>query len=125
MANLNLRDLVLSANAGYRVKNIVVPEWNHATVTIREPSAGAWLRWQEIIKPADDTEETVLSASEQAHRNMRADVALFIDIILEDGKPIFTIEDMEEVSAVYGPVHARIVKQALNLSVTSEEAEKK
>ncbi|MCS5452496.1 phage tail assembly chaperone [Enterobacter huaxiensis] len=121
----NLRELVLSANAGFRIKEIVIPEWNNAKVTIREPSAAAWLRWQEIIKPSGESEEVVLSISEQAHRNMRADVSLFIDIILDGDKPIFDVNDMDEVSAVYGPVHARIVKQALNLSITSEEAEKK
>lgn len=120
-----LRDLVLSANAGFRLKDIVVPEWNNATITIREPSAAAWLRWQEIIKPEGEAEDLVLSAGEQAQRNMRADVSLFIDILLENGKPIFTVDDMDEVSAVYGPVHARIVKQALSLSITPEEAEKK
>lgn len=119
----NLRKIALAATSGFRTKEITVPEWEDVTVTIREPSAEAWLQWQDIIKPHEEGEQ--LTPAETAHRNMRADVVLFINILLEDGKPVFTLEDLEEVAAVYGPVHARIVKQALNLSLTPDEAEKK
>lgn len=118
-----LRKLALAASAGFRTKVITVPEWENVEVTIREPSAEAWLRWQEIIKPGEDGEE--LTPAEQAHRNMRADVVLFINILLDGDSPLFSIDDLDEVAAVYGPVHARIVKQALSLAITPDEAEKK
>ena len=119
----NLRKKVLAATAGFRTKEITVPEWEDVKVTIREPSAEAWLMWQDIIKPLADGEE--LTPAENAHRNMRADVVLFINILLENGAPVFSINDADEVAAVYGPVHARIVKQALNLSLSPDDAEKK
>lgn len=122
---MSIRDLALSAKSGFRIKKIVVPEWDNAAVTIREPSAKAWLEWQEIIYPEGVNSDEKLSAAETAHRNMRADVVLFIDILYEGDKQVFDKEDTELVTGIYGPVHARIVKQALNLSLTPDEAEKK
>lgn len=55
----NIRNLALAAMSGFRHKTVDVPEWEGATVVLREPSAEAWLRWQEIVKAKDD--ETPLS----------------------------------------------------------------
>lgn len=123
---MSLRELALAPKSGFRFKNIVVPEWENATVTIREPSAKAWLEWQEIIYPAAEKDEDVqLTAAESAHRNLKADILLFIDILYDNGEQVFNKDDAEALASIYGPVHARIVKQALNLSLNPEEAEKK
>lgn len=123
---MSIRDLALAPKSGFRFKSIIVPEWENALVTIREPSAKAWLEWQEVVYPADEKDQDIqLTAAETAHRNLKADILLFIDVIYEDGKQVFTKEDAEAITAIYGPVHARIVKQALNLSITPDEAEKK
>ncbi|NUV06571.1 hypothetical protein MS6203_00898 [Escherichia coli] len=50
----NIRNLALAAMSGFRHKTVDVPEWEGATVVLREPSAEAWLRWQEIVKAKDD-----------------------------------------------------------------------
>lgn len=91
---------------------------------LREPSAEAWLHWQDVIKPGDTDGE--LSVSERAHRNLRADVTLFIDVLFdEQGEPVFSKNDFADVEAVYGPVHARLLRQALNLTTDQKEAEGK
>ncbi|EAB8221038.1 TPA: phage tail assembly chaperone, partial [Escherichia coli] len=42
----NIRNLALATMSGFRHKTVDVPEWEGATVVLREPSAEAWLRWQ-------------------------------------------------------------------------------
>ncbi|MWU43732.1 phage tail protein, partial [Escherichia coli] len=66
----NMRELALARLSGFRNKTEVVKEWGGVGVILREPSAEAWLRWQEIVKESDEE----LSVSEKAMRNLRADV---------------------------------------------------
>ncbi|OKO99381.1 phage tail protein [Xenorhabdus eapokensis] len=121
----DLRALALAPNAGFRSKTVTVPEWGDVTVTLREPSAGAWELWQSIITPKEE-EEQALSAAERTHRNIRGDVVMFIDVLRdEEGEAVFTHEDIEIVAGIYGPVHTRLLQQALELMVSQAEAEKK
>ncbi|VGQ11704.1 hypothetical protein SB5439_04985 [Klebsiella variicola] len=122
---MTIRDLALAPKSGFRSKVINVPEWDNAVVTIREPSAQAWLQWQEIVYPNGEENDEELNAVEKAHRNLKADVMLFINILFDGDERVFNDEDAAQVQEVYGPIHARIVKQALNLSLTSDEAVKK
>ncbi|EFH4336372.1 TPA: phage tail assembly chaperone [Escherichia coli] len=118
----NIRELALARLSGFRNKTEVVKEWGGVGVILREPSAEAWLRWQEIVKESDEE----LSVSEKAMRNLRADVTLFIDVVCDENQePVFTPEDAEEVQDVYGPVHSRLLKQALDLITSSDDAKKK
>ncbi|WP_265464305.1 phage tail assembly chaperone [Escherichia albertii] len=85
---------------------------------------GASLRWQEIVKAKDD--ETPLSVAERARRNLEADVELFIDVLCDTGlQPVFSEDDREQVIAVYGPVHARLLRQSLELISDAGEVKKK
>lgn len=122
---MNIRKLALAPKAGFRHKEITVSEWDDAKVIIREPSAQAWLEWQEVIYPEGHENEEPLSAIERAHRNLKADVLLFIDVLFDGEERVFKKEDVDQVTEVYGPVHARIVKQALDLSISVDTAEKK
>ncbi|MBD2786206.1 phage tail protein, partial [Xenorhabdus sp. DI] len=110
---------------GFRSKTVTVPEWDNATVILREPSSGAWVRWSEITNPETDEDE-VLSTADKVLRNTRADVVLFIDVLCdENGEPVFTPDDTEAVIEIYAPVHSRLLHQALSLITTPDEAEKK
>ena len=127
MANpkLSLKELALSPKNAFRSKMVKVPEWSGVTVILREPSSAAWLRWRELMN-TDGEGDKKLSEAEQAQRNLRADVGMFSDVLLdEDKERVFSDDDTEEVMAVYGPVHARLLKQALDLMTTPDEAEKK
>ncbi|MBD2786414.1 phage tail protein [Xenorhabdus sp. DI] len=105
---------------------MTVPEWDGVAVTLREPSAGAWGLWQEIISPPDDDETVSLSAAEKTHRNIRGDVVLLIDVLRDEhGDPVFTAEDTEIVAEIYGPVHSRLLHQALDLMTAPVDVEKK
>ncbi|EES1815395.1 phage tail protein [Escherichia coli] len=120
----NIRNLALATMSGFRHKTVDVPEWEEATVVLREPSAEAWLRWQEIVKAKDD--ETPLSVAERARRNLEADVELFIDVLCDTGlQPVFSEDDREQVIAVYGPVHGRLLRQSLELISDAGEVKKK
>ena len=123
----SLRALALAPMAGFRSKIVTVPEWDGAQVKLREPSGTAWLEWQQIISPEPpEGQKEEMSTSERAMRNKNADVVLFIDVLLdEDDMPVFTAEDRAQIEQIYGPVHARLLKQALDLSTTMAEAEKK
>ena len=77
-----------------------------------------------IVKAKDD--ETPLSVAERARRNLEADVELFIDVLCGTGlQPVFSEDDREQVIAVYGPVHARLLRQSLELISDAGEVKKK
>jgi len=121
-----LRALALAPMAGFRSKVVSVPEWEEAKVKLREPSGQAWLEWQQIINPNPEGEPETLTAAERALRNKSADVVLFIDVLLdEEDMPVFTAEDRPLIENIYGPVHARLLKQALDLSTSQAAAEAK
>lgn len=122
----SLRALALAPMAGFRSKIVTVPEWENAQVKLREPSGQAWLEWQQIISPEQSGEEPKLTAAERALRNKSADVVLFIDVLLdEEDMPVFAAEDKPLIEQIYGPVHARLLKQALDLSTSQAAAEAK
>ncbi|ELY7491567.1 phage tail protein [Cronobacter turicensis] len=122
----SLRALALAPMAGFRTKIVTVPEWENATVKLREPSAQAWLEWQQVLNPKQtEVESEELTAAERALRNKSADVVLFIDVLLEeDGSQVFSEADKPEVEQLYGPVHARLLKQALDLTASVSDVEK-
>lgn len=134
MSKQNLKALALAPMAGFRKKEVTVPEWENAKVIIREPSAEAWIRWQGIASPEqpkspegqEAPEVPELTPSERAFRTMRADVTLFIDILLDtDLQYVFTVDDTEQVETIYGPVHSRLLKQALDLIRDADDAKAK
>ncbi|MEW2740031.1 MULTISPECIES: phage tail assembly chaperone [Providencia] len=121
----NLRDLALSPKNAYRSKKVEVPEWEGSIVILREPSSEAWLKWRELMSPDTDGEDSK-SEVELANRNLQADVVMFSDILLdEDRQRVFENEDIEVLMGIYGPVHARLLKQALDLIISPDEAQKK
>ncbi|MDL0009126.1 phage tail assembly chaperone [Enterobacter roggenkampii] len=122
----SLRSLALAPMAGFRTKTVTVPEWKNAKVKLREPSAQAWLEWQQVLNPKqEEGEPEELTAAERALRNKSADVVLFIDVLLEeDGTQVFSEEDKSQVEQFYGPVHSRLLKQALDLTTSAAEVEK-
>ncbi|MCL6366688.1 phage tail protein [Pectobacterium carotovorum subsp. carotovorum] len=124
MAKKSIKSLALAAGSGFLTKAITVPEWEGVNVILREPSAEAWLRWQDAIKTDDDSES--VSVSERARRNLHADATLFVDILRdEDGEPVFSVDDIEDVKKIYGPVHSRLLRQALDMINDTEIAKKK
>lgn len=124
MAKKSIKSLALAPGAGFLTKAIEVPEWEGVKVKLREPSAEAWLRWQDALKTDQDSE--ALSVSERARRNLHADTTLFIDILRdEEGQPVFTVDDIEEIETVYGPVHSRLLRRALDIINDTEIAKKK
>lgn len=134
MSKQNLKALALAPMAGFRKKEVIVPEWENAKVIIREPSAEAWIRWHSISSPdqpkppegQEAPEVPELTPSERAFRGMRADVTLFIDILLDtDLQYVFTVDDTEQVEAIYGPIHSRLLKQALDLIRDADDAKAK
>lgn len=129
MTKKDLRSLAIAPRAGFRHKTVVVPEWDGATVMLREPSSGAWLRWREVaVKGEPNPDETVkASIEDQITNNILSDVTLFVDVLLDDsGIQAFSNEDIPLVAESYGPVHARLLKEALDLSKQDiETAEKK
>lgn len=52
-------------------------------------------------------------------------MVLFIDVLLDEkGERVFSDDDQAQVSEIYGPVHARLLAQALGLGMSQEEAGK-
>ena len=116
MSKPSLKALALAPMAGFRKKEVSVPEWDNAKVIIREPSAEAWIRWQGIASPEPPKPLEGQDPQE----------ALFIDILLDtDLQPVFTVDDTEQVEAIYGPVHSRLLKQALDLIRDADDAKAK
>lgn len=125
----SLRDLALAPSSGFRTKVIEVPDWNGAKVMLREPSAEAWVKFREIMtppEPEEGQEPKKLTVQEEFLRNKRADVVMFIDVLLdENGDRVFSEADEPTVSDIYGPVHSRLLHQAIGLGMSQEAAEAK
>ncbi|WBU47581.1 phage tail protein [Kosakonia pseudosacchari] len=122
----SLRDLALTAATAFRTKIITVPEWGGAKVTLREPSGEAWAIFREFLGATPDDGEIKLSETQKFIRNKEADVILFLDVLLDEtGARVFSEDDRATVAEIYGPVHARLLRQALDLGITQDEAEKK
>ena len=124
----SLRDLALAPSSGFRSKVITVPELNCAKVMLREPSGEAWLHFREIMTPdlPEGEEAPKLTQQETYLRNKKADVVMFMDVLLdENGNRVFSDQDEATVSEIYGPVHSRLLSQALNLGMSQEAAEAK
>jgi len=122
----SLRDLALAAASGYRTKTVTVPEWDGAKVTLREPSGEAWATFRDFVGTTPDDDENKRSETEKFIRNKEADVILFLDVLLDEtGARVFSEDDRATVAEIYGPVHARLLSQALKLGITQDEAEKK
>lgn len=120
----NIKNLATAKMSGFRHKTVAVPEWEGVKVVLREPSGEAPLRWQEVVKAGADDEN--VSVSEKAHRNLCADVVLFIDVLCDtDKQPVFSVDEEEQVREIYGPVHSRLLKQALDLINNADEAREK
>ena len=129
----DLKTLALARLSGFRHKTVKVPEWRNVSVVLREPSAEAWYLWQEVLNGDGedddndgDTGDEPLSVVAKTRRNLEADVTLFCDVLCDtDLQRVFTPDDREQVLAVYGPVHARLLRQALELIADAESARKK
>jgi hypothetical protein len=65
----SIKDLALSRQSAFRHVTVEVPEWDGVKIMLREPSAEAWLHWQDVIKPGDTDGE--LSVSERAPQSSR------------------------------------------------------
>jgi hypothetical protein len=122
----SLRDLALAAASAYRTKTVTIPEWGGVKVTLREPSGEAWATFREFVDALPDDDKKALSETEKFIRNKEADVILFLDVLLDEtGSCVFGKDDRATVAEIYGPVHARLLRKALELGITQEEAEKK
>ena len=124
----SIRSLALAKSSSFRTTIIPVAEWNNAKVTVREPSAEAWVKFREIMSPdlPEGEEPPKLSHTQEYQRNKKADVVMFIDVLLdENGERVFSDSDEETVAESYGPVHSRLLAQALKLTMSQENAEAK
>jgi len=122
----SLRDLALAAASAYRTKTVTVPEWGGAKVILREPSGEAWATFRDFVGTKPDDDENNRSETEKFIRNKEADVILFLDVLLDEtGTRVFSEDDRATVAEIYGPVHARLLSQALKLGITQDEAGKK
>ncbi|ERK18617.1 Phage tail assembly chaperone [Pantoea sp. AS-PWVM4] len=96
---------------------------------LREPSGEVWVKFREIMTPPElkeGEEPQKLTAQQEFIRNKKADVVMFLGILLdEEGNRVFSDEDESTVSEIYGPVHSRLLSQALNLGLSQEAAEAK
>jgi len=120
----SLKERALAKDSGFRFKETTVPEWDNARVVLREPSGEGWLRWQEISRAGDEDEN--ISVSERAHRSLCADAALFIDVLCDtDRQPVFSAGEQDQVQKIYGPVHSRLLRQALDLITSADDAREK
>ncbi|MET3701303.1 MULTISPECIES: phage tail assembly chaperone [Pseudomonadati] len=125
---LNLRELALASNLAFRTKSITVPEWDNAKVILREPSGEAWARVRDFIAPTvtEDEEPVKLTETQAFIRNKEADAILFVDVLLDqDGKRVFSDDDVGVVAEIYGQVHRRLLGVAMSLSIDQDQAEKK
>ncbi len=120
----SLRELALNTAMSFRTKKVFVPEWG-IDVLIREPSSKTWLECQ-IYLNNEKEEKTQATDIEKARKGMIADIILFTDILLDENEQqVFTISDRDLLIEKYGPVHSRLLRQSMDMMMSTEEAGKK
>jgi hypothetical protein len=123
---MNLKQIITAKNAGFRTKKIHVSEWN-VTVTVREPLHTDFHRYIKSIK--DITESKSLTDHEKDALNIKAEATLFSAILLDDNGDLVFCDGVDDLVENYGPIHTRLVNEAINLLGLSSEpiadAEKK
>ncbi|WFF40394.1 phage tail protein [Salinicola endophyticus] len=132
-AKIDIRGLALSPLAGYRHESVEVAEWDGAIVVLREPSAGDWTAWQAKLAAMTGEEVTpdnVKTLSDGVDGTDRVlDATLLVRVLYgEDNARVFSDEDVDAVAKIYGPVHDRLLRRALELGGLTdaplEQAEK-
>ncbi|AKJ41554.1 phage tail assembly chaperone [Pragia fontium] len=129
---MDIKSLAMSPMSGFRHEEVTVPEWgNGVKVIVREPSAGAWAKWNaELIKRTEETTEGGEDEIKKASDNIEMEVMLFISVLLDQsGVPVFKDEDLESLIPYYGPIHTRLLNKAIKLASINKDtigdAEKK
>lgn len=123
---MNLKQIITAKNAGFRTKRVWVEEWG-VEVTIREPLHTELNRCSKTIN--DITDNKKLTEHEKDLVNIKAEATLFATVLLDDNGDFVFSDDIDDLVKNYGPVHTRLVNEALELmSLKKEpikEAEKK
>lgn len=136
---VDVRAMAANPLSGFRHESVPVPEWDGVTVIIRAPSPGDHLFhvraiWAAAgIVPGEDEATAKPKLNAPATDYTGASAALLVRTLFEqtpEGRitRVFTDEDVGQVAAAYGPVHARLVAKAIelgNLSAGAAEAAKK
>ncbi len=131
---MDIKKLATAPMSGFRHKLIPVPEWGpDVKVIIREPSAPDWVEWQSALKDKviDSGEDAPDNETlEQTQTGVEVEALLFSSILLDTSfNRVFTKDDLNVLIPVYGPVHTRLLNQALHLGEVDQqpmvEAEKK
>lgn len=114
---MNLKKLIAAKNAGFHTKKITVPEWGGITVLIREPSVKAWTQWAETIRALQECK----NSEEKNRQRIEAEAKLFASTLCdEEGNVIFE-DNYDDLITNYGPIHSRLLNQALELSDISDD----
>ncbi|WP_392552967.1 phage tail assembly chaperone [Orbus wheelerorum] len=121
----NLKKLISAKNAGFRTTTLTVPEWGGITVVLREPSVGAWSIWAETLRQIEDNND----ADDKHSKRIEAEAILFASTLCDEKGNIIFDGEYDDLIANYGPVHSRLLNQALELSgmgkTPIEDAKKK
>lgn len=122
---MNLKKLISAKNAGFRTSTITVPEWGGITVVLREPSVGAWSIWAESMRELEAYDDVNLSK----RKRIEAEAILFASTLCDENGNLIFEGDYDDLITNYGPVHSRLLNQALELSgigqTPIEDAKKK
>lgn len=119
MAKPNIRALATDPLAPFRHEPVTVPEWEGATLVVRQLTAGDWIDYRAEIARA--REVAGLEPGDKAEGvpvNVVPATALVLVRTLFDpaGKRVLRDEDAAAVAASFSDVHGRLVDQAFALS---------
>ena len=133
---MDIKKLASSPLSGFRHKEVPVPEWGNVKVIIREPSAPDWAQWQSALrgKVAVENEDAAtnseLGEAQDLNLGIEIEAMLFSAILYDTkGLRVFTADDLGGLIQHYGPVHTRLLNEAIQLAGIGgkplEDAEKK
>lgn len=113
----NIRALATAPLAPFKHERVTVPEWEDATLVVRQLVAGDWADYRAEIAKARNAAgvedgETILPV------NVIPATALVLVRTLfdESGKRVLTDRDAADVAASFSDVHGRLVDKAFELS---------
>lgn len=125
---MNLKEVAIAKNCGFRTKSVLVPEWG-CEIFVREPLHLDFAHYLKTVESINENKTT--SDREKDELKIKAEAELFASIYVDEkGDPVFDKDnDIDDLVKNYGPIHTRIVNKSIELIGLSEkpieEAEKK
>lgn len=122
---INIRALATAPLAPFKHERVTVPEWENASLIVRQMTMGDWVDYRAEIAKARESAGIEPGETTERPVNVIHATALVLvrTLFTEDGKRVLSDRDADDVAASFSDVHGRLVDKAFELSGISQAAD--